>query len=858
MRSNRIMRPGTAPARPPPPPPVGSLDKNKSVSFRRASFVNRNTSSSASKGKSEDQLLDFSDVFSSMTLGPHQSLTTSELESIRSCWESIVVNKYRSTIESKDELLGMFQALNVNFLPEVEAQTLRLFASTQYRSRVEFDDFVSLVGQCKMLHLQHMKENPQLCDDLVDAFVALGGQWDTKGSLDNDKMRRTIKQYDLKIDFDRFLETVDTDGNAEVDFDEFKMLVDESQSRQQPEDIDIAGEGSSTTLIRQTSGNSFSVGLAEEVSPTLSDASSSAHHFQPTGNSSPHSMLLQAKQRKVIPTPLNQSDVDAGPSAELHHSSGGVSKHTSVADLGSTKMPSMQQQRYPSVYHSGTHHSSTVDPSSPLTAAGSAGSGQWTASSTKKEHGHHPHHKHSHHHHGTGNPSGGGGVKGAGSPTRSFDPLTRLAHKVASVVSRPSPSVATEGELSIPKPLAVGTLYHELSKAITSVWDIASFRERCAQTMRSADRSGNDPQQASDHPSASTAPNSRPTSAGHDRFSAEVAGAVNAHKLRHKDSAFINRMCAERKSKEANAEEHRAAIEERKLLETREKKLRKRRAELKDKAVAHVISAVPGMLAPSSNSPEAVARARSASMGSSSNLRDLSVRSSSMNRRRSAALTTAMIEPTIPEGLGNDDDDGVGSVYSTSSSQRSDDEKRVAFNFVHLMKSGRSTPVMDSIDGTEQMSYSAEGGAMPNKQQLPFPPSTTGGRRRQSTQQQQKAALGYGASSAGGASSPLTKTLAKIKLRERLFLLAQPTMRLGGNSNQVRLERVRPNPEQDEAAKAKARVPQVPAAKLTPRMRARVAGLTVGEKKEVCRVDEAGHERNELNAKLYECYHGRF
>jgi hypothetical protein len=281
--------------------------------------------------------------------------------------------------------------------------------------------------------------------------------------------------------------------------------------------------------------------------------------------------------------------------------------------------------------------------------------------------------------------------------------------------------------------------------------------------------------------------------------------------------------------------------------------LRKSRAAAKDKARAHlqcgvrIFSVSPGGAAEAAESPAPHGGRASFAMGSSANTRDLSAARSSSIRRRSTSASLphhVALDPSTVEDL---DDDGVGSVYSTSSSQRSDDEKRAPLNFFHLMRSGKTTPVMDSMEpheGAGDVTNVPEG----TLHTAPLPP--TGGSRRKS--------LGQHLGTAPANASPQNKAVAKLKLRERLFLSAQPTMRLGGNTNQMRLDRVRPNPEEDEAAKARARVPQVPVAKLTPRMRARVAGLTLGEKKDVCRVDENGKERNELNAKLYECYHGRF
>ena len=63
-------------------------------------------------------------------------------------------------------------------------------------------------------------------EDLLDAFVAMGGQEDGEGSIDADQLIETIKhKFEMTIDIEGLIEAVDEDGSGEIEFDEFKALL---------------------------------------------------------------------------------------------------------------------------------------------------------------------------------------------------------------------------------------------------------------------------------------------------------------------------------------------------------------------------------------------------------------------------------------------------------------------------------------------------------------------------------------------------------------------------------------------------------------------------------------------------------
>ena len=62
--------------------------------------------------------------------------------------------------------------------------------------------------------------------DLLDAFVAMGGDEDGGGCVDADVLIKTIKeQFEMTIDIEALIKEVDEDGSGEIEFDEFKELL---------------------------------------------------------------------------------------------------------------------------------------------------------------------------------------------------------------------------------------------------------------------------------------------------------------------------------------------------------------------------------------------------------------------------------------------------------------------------------------------------------------------------------------------------------------------------------------------------------------------------------------------------------
>ena len=54
----------------------------------------------------------------------------------------------------------------------------------------------------------------------------MGGQPDGEGSIDAETLIHTIKnEFQMTIDIEKLIEEIDEDGSGEIEFDEFKALL---------------------------------------------------------------------------------------------------------------------------------------------------------------------------------------------------------------------------------------------------------------------------------------------------------------------------------------------------------------------------------------------------------------------------------------------------------------------------------------------------------------------------------------------------------------------------------------------------------------------------------------------------------
>ena len=84
------------------------------------------------------------------------------------------------------------------------------------RGEINFVQFKAIITEKKE------SENSSSVEDLLDAYVAMGGEADGGGCVDADKLIDTIKnEFEMTIDIEKLIEEIDEDGSGEIEFDEF-------------------------------------------------------------------------------------------------------------------------------------------------------------------------------------------------------------------------------------------------------------------------------------------------------------------------------------------------------------------------------------------------------------------------------------------------------------------------------------------------------------------------------------------------------------------------------------------------------------------------------------------------------------
>ena len=85
------------------------------------------------------------------------------------------------------------------------------------KNEMSFDHFVKII--VKQKNIKEEKEE----QDILDAFVAQGGNYDKSGELDVDQVKKIIlEEFQMTIDLNKLQMEIDSDGNNTIDYNEFK------------------------------------------------------------------------------------------------------------------------------------------------------------------------------------------------------------------------------------------------------------------------------------------------------------------------------------------------------------------------------------------------------------------------------------------------------------------------------------------------------------------------------------------------------------------------------------------------------------------------------------------------------------
>ena len=99
--------------------------------------------------------------------------------------------------------------------------------------KIQFAQFKSLIND------KRENERGSSEQDLLDAFVAMGGEPDGDGAIDATKLIKTIKEeFEMTIDIEKLIKDIDEDGSGQIEFGEFTQLLQSGAGGEDEEEED--------------------------------------------------------------------------------------------------------------------------------------------------------------------------------------------------------------------------------------------------------------------------------------------------------------------------------------------------------------------------------------------------------------------------------------------------------------------------------------------------------------------------------------------------------------------------------------------------------------------------------------------
>ncbi len=99
--------------------------------------------------------------------------------------------------------------------------------------KIQFAQFKSLIND------KRENERGSSEQDLLDAYVAMGGEPDGNGAVDAEKLIKTIKEeFEMTIDIEKLINEIDEDGSGKIEFGEFTQLLQSGAGGEEDEQED--------------------------------------------------------------------------------------------------------------------------------------------------------------------------------------------------------------------------------------------------------------------------------------------------------------------------------------------------------------------------------------------------------------------------------------------------------------------------------------------------------------------------------------------------------------------------------------------------------------------------------------------
>ena len=121
----------------------------------------------------------------------------------------IIVNDLRAALDRAGEIVN-----------QNEAYWMIAMADPQNSGKINYAQFKNLIDE------KRANERGTSDDDLLDAFVAMGGEPDGDGAINAEKLIKTIKEeFEMTIDIEKLINEIDEDGSGQIEFGEFTQLL---------------------------------------------------------------------------------------------------------------------------------------------------------------------------------------------------------------------------------------------------------------------------------------------------------------------------------------------------------------------------------------------------------------------------------------------------------------------------------------------------------------------------------------------------------------------------------------------------------------------------------------------------------
>mmetsp|Transcript_38599 Transcript_38599/g.78017 ORF Transcript_38599/g.78017 Transcript_38599/m.78017 type:complete len:162 (+) Transcript_38599:67-552(+) len=122
--------------------------------------------------------------------------------------------------ELRETLLAMGQVPSDEDMAE-----MFIGLDTDESGGIDFSEFVSIINR----HKRQIQSDSGEADTIA-AWVAMGGNADKTGEIIADRLRALVKRFELNIDIEQLLEEADADMSGFIDYNEFKIMFEESAS----------------------------------------------------------------------------------------------------------------------------------------------------------------------------------------------------------------------------------------------------------------------------------------------------------------------------------------------------------------------------------------------------------------------------------------------------------------------------------------------------------------------------------------------------------------------------------------------------------------------------------------------------